>query len=603
MEGASAADSAICEVVIGQDVRSSSGVRTRNLFHSYYVRRTLSVLLLIGLDLLAIYVAVLAAPGVWSRFGVDVETPQWYEVRWAAVIVVVVMAILHMYSMRAERSRLVHYARADLAILFVLGVVMLVTWNTITAQSAVYIWATFVVISGVLRWLYNLSLRLVFGHTIPHRPVIVVGRPDHAARLARLFATAPPAADLRIAGVVTRRREHARERAALSSDAAAAPAAAATTTCLTPGPVGDAAEPDADHDIRSLGTLDDLEAVILRTRPMEMVVSDPDLVRDRMPQVIDLCRRHKLTLRMAAPDLEFEPGTKFRYSNSGYVVLGRIVEVVSGMEYEDFLGTELFRPAGMSDAGCDYEEGLAAGDVAVGYHYTGEDYVPVPRWDSSWAAGAGAVCASAVDLYSWSRALARGRILSDRSRDLLFGPTPQSRNAYGMGWYLRPNDCRARTYHGGYVFGFRSDFTRYPGEEADIIVLSNVDQAPTRRMAEDLAAILFGIPYDPPEFRVPASLPSSGLKNFEGVYDTSEIFGDGASMQVWTEGPRIWYRGNTVYDSLGLPMHIYPLEGGGFFDKTGDVKYEFIPGPDGAAEAVVVSDAYESYRFPRIPSR
>ncbi|HOX13459.1 MAG TPA: serine hydrolase domain-containing protein [Spirochaetia bacterium] len=310
-----------------------------------------------------------------------------------------------------------------------------------------------------------------------------------------------------------------------------------------------------------------------------------------------------LLASIAAPDLEFEPGTKFRYSNSGYVVLGRIVEVVSGMEYEDFLGTELFRPAGMSDAGCDYEEGLAAGDVAVGYHYTGEDYVPVPRWDSSWAAGAGAVCASAVDLYSWSRALARGRILSDRSRDLLFGPTPQSRNAYGMGWYLRPNDCRARTYHGGYVFGFRSDFTRYPGEEADIIVLSNVDQAPTRRMAEDLAAILFGIPYDPPEFRVPASLPSSGLKNFEGVYDTSEIFGDGASMQVWTEGPRIWYRGNTVYDSLGLPMHIYPLEGGGFFDKTGDVKYEFIPGPDGAAEAVVVSDAYESYRFPRIPSR
>ncbi len=310
-----------------------------------------------------------------------------------------------------------------------------------------------------------------------------------------------------------------------------------------------------------------------------------------------------LLASIAAGDLEFEPGTKFRYSNSGYVVLGRVVEAASGMTYSEFLRTELFRPAGMSDACCDYEAGLAVGDVSVGYHFTGEDYVPVPPWDSSWAAGAGAVCASAVDLYSWSRALARGGILDDRSRDLLFGPTPQSRNAYGMGWYLRPKDGRARTYHGGYVFGFRTDFTRYPGEAVDVIVLSNIDQAPARRMSEDLAAILLGIPYEPPKLRVPAPAESSGYGNLTGVYDTSEIFGDGASMQVWAEGTRIWYRGNTVYDSLGLPMHIYPLAEGGFFDKTGDVKYEFVLGRDGTAEAVVVSDAYESYRFPRIPSR
>ncbi|MCK7480971.1 MAG: beta-lactamase family protein [Candidatus Moduliflexus flocculans] len=216
------------------------------------------------------------------------------------------------------------------------------------------------------------------------------------------------------------------------------------------------------------------------------------------------------------PALEFEPGTKFRYSNSGFVVLGRLVEAVSGMDYSDFLETELFRAAGMSAAGCDYEAGIGTDGFAVGYHYTGESYVPVPRWDSTWAAGAGAIYASAADLYSWSRALARGRILGDRSQALLFGPTPQSRNAYGMGWYLRPNKDRARTYHGGYIFGFRSDFTRYPDETVDIIVLSNVDQAPTRRMAEDLAAILFGTPYEPPVPRVPAPRMPRPTGNLKG---------------------------------------------------------------------------------------
>jgi exopolysaccharide biosynthesis polyprenyl glycosylphosphotransferase len=321
VEVASAANTAICEVVISQDVRASSGVRTGLLFHSYYLRRTLSVLFMICLDVFSVYAAVVVAPHVWAWFGVSVETPQWYEVGWAALIVVGVMAVLRMYSMRAERSRFVHYARADIGILFVLGLVMLVTYNTITAQSATYIWVTFIIISGLLRWLYNVTLRLVFGHTTPHRPVVVVGRPDHAARLAQVFATAPPAKDLRITGVVVRRRDKDREkeRAAAARDVSRAEAAA-----------GDGADPRPS--VRSLGTLDDLESVVLRTRPMELVLSDPDLVRDRMPQIIDLCRRHRLTLRMAAPDLEFDGNAVSYVPGFGMPVF--VVRTSAGRRYE-----------------------------------------------------------------------------------------------------------------------------------------------------------------------------------------------------------------------------------------------------------------------------
>ena len=300
-----------------------------------------------------------------------------------------------------------------------------------------------------------------------------------------------------------------------------------------------------------------------------------------------------------AEALEFEPGSKFRYSNSGYAVLTKVIETASGETYAEYVEKNLFRAAGMSASGCGYEAGFGTDGFATGYHFTGESYVPVPSWDSSWAAGAGTVYASAADLYAWSRALSRGRILGAASLDLLFGPTEQSRSAYGMGWYLRANQGKRRTYHGGYIFGFRSDFTRYPDEEIDIIVLSNVDQAPTRRIAEDLAAILFGTPYELPVPRVPAARDTSAYKTYEGVYDTSEIFGEGADMRVQTDGSRLWYQSNTVYDSLGLPIYIYPDSSGGFFDKTGDVLYEFLPGKGGYAEALVASDPYEGYRFPR----
>jgi exopolysaccharide biosynthesis polyprenyl glycosylphosphotransferase len=251
------------------------------------------------------------APRLWSIIGIAVETPKLSETAWAMAIVVGVNAVLRMYSLRAERSRLMHFARADLAILLALGVVMLFTWNTITAQSAVYIWAAFVLVSGLARWLYNVALRLTFGHTTPRRPVFVVGRPDHAARLAQLFATAPSATDLRIAGVVG--RPAGEEAGDGSASADAVPAAAGLS-------------------VRSLGTLDDLEAVVSRTRPMEIVLSDPELVRDRMPQIVDLCRRHRLTLRMAAPELEFDGAAVSYVPGFGMPVF--VVRTSPGRRYE-----------------------------------------------------------------------------------------------------------------------------------------------------------------------------------------------------------------------------------------------------------------------------
>ncbi|HOX31605.1 MAG TPA: serine hydrolase domain-containing protein [Spirochaetales bacterium] len=297
---------------------------------------------------------------------------------------------------------------------------------------------------------------------------------------------------------------------------------------------------------------------------------------------------------------DFEPGQKFAYSNSGYVLCAKIIERASGRAYADYVEERILRPAGMSGSGLRYESLAALGGKAVGYHFTGEGYVPTPPWHSSKAAGAGAVCSSAEDLLAWSRSLLSGKVIGPASLAAMLEPTALSRKSYGMGWYRRPFLGRDRIYHGGYLFGFRSDLSIYPAEGLTIVLLSNVDTAPTRLMAEDLARIVFGEPWQAPSFKAATSIDASAYPRYAGTYDTSEVFGPGATMSVYAEGEALWYRSNTLYDSLALPIHIYPESPSSFFDKTGTARYEFIAGGDGKAEAIRISDGEDSFAFKRI---
>jgi len=324
VSGTPATDSAICEVVVAHDVRARRAILSRRLLHRYYVRRSISIALLVAIDVAAVVAAVELAPLLWGLVGVAVETPTMAEMLWAALIVIGVQALTRMYSLREERARLVPFLRANLAILLVIGLVMLLTYNSITSQSAVYIWVFFVLFSGVGRWLYNSLLKGVYGHIVPRRPVVVIGRPDHAERLAELFARYPAADALRIDGIVEGMRE---ESPPADGDAVAAQAAA-------PRSRASLAETDGrtTRALRCLGDLDSLEDVVERWRPMEIVVSDPELVRERMFQLMDLCRRQRLTLRMAAPGLQFDGASVSFVPGFGMPVF--LVRTTIGRPYE-----------------------------------------------------------------------------------------------------------------------------------------------------------------------------------------------------------------------------------------------------------------------------
>ncbi|HBY62566.1 MAG TPA: penicillin-binding protein [Solibacterales bacterium] len=188
--------------------------------------------------------------------------------------------------------------------------------------------------------------------------------------------------------------------------------------------------------------------------------------------------------------LRFDPGTKWEYSNSGYGLLGLIVESVSGMRYAEFLRKHVFDPLGMNDSG---EEPLV--DLlphrAAGYSRLNDQYRNATYVHMSWPLGAGSLYSTLEDLLKWDRALDTAVLLSEESRRKMFTPVLSD---YGYGWGVREAGGRRIQSHSGGINGFSTHLARYPGDRTLIVVLSNVENAQAGRVAADLARIVFEAP-------------------------------------------------------------------------------------------------------------
>ena len=217
--------------------------------------------------------------------------------------------------------------------------------------------------------------------------------------------------------------------------------------------------------------------------------------RPDLPQVVQApIALDDLIATFSNQPLQFAPGQQYQYSSSGYVVLTKIIEIVTGRSYADYLESELLAPAGLVNSGYDY----LAPDLtnpAVGYQLTPGGPRPAILTDSSWPTGAGALYSTLEDLYRWDRALYTDAILSEASREAMFTPWADTGQGadYGYGWDIGNTAGRPSIVHGGGIFGFASFMARFPQDDAVIIVLSNGIQMPPRHVAESLAQILFSV--------------------------------------------------------------------------------------------------------------
>ncbi|HLI16799.1 MAG TPA: serine hydrolase domain-containing protein [Rhodanobacteraceae bacterium] len=183
-------------------------------------------------------------------------------------------------------------------------------------------------------------------------------------------------------------------------------------------------------------------------------------------------------LRMIAAQhtLYFPPGSAHRYSNGGYVLLGLIVQRVSGMDLADFMEQRIFQPLGMDHTLMyEHHRGPKPAHRAYGYSKIDGKWTRTDQDITSATRGDGGIYSSIDDLAKWDAALYTDKLLSKASRDLMFhahDPTDDPDTDYGYGWRLSGDTA----WHSGESIGFRNVIIRWPKQHLTVIVLSNRNQ-------------------------------------------------------------------------------------------------------------------------------
>lgn len=206
--------------------------------------------------------------------------------------------------------------------------------------------------------------------------------------------------------------------------------------------------------------------------------------------------------KFASGELEFEPGSKYSYNNSGYFLLGAIVEKVTGKSYETALKERIFEPLGMTNTGYDNHAPILQ-KRAAGYQKTPDGYINAAYLDMSLPYAAGSMYSTVEDLYKWDQGLYENRILSADSKTKMFTP---GLSGYGYGFIIadRPigkTDQKTRVImHGGGINGFNSLLTRLVDKQQTIILLDNVGLGRLHgNITDSIISILNGQPFDAPK--------------------------------------------------------------------------------------------------------
>lgn len=323
-----------------------------------------------------------------------------------------------------------------------------------------------------------------------------------------------------------------------------------------------------------------LENLLTHTSGLHNYTDDTSFMKGDLRKSYDVAG---LTTRFAAYAPDFEPGTDWKYSNTGYYLLGRVIEKVTGQPYEKAVRARIFTPLGMSHSGFDFTH-LSDADKTEPYILlTATGHVPATIVDSTIAYSAGALYSTVGDLYKWERSIYTGKILSPASWTTVFTPY---RHNYGYGWDIDTLYGRTSISHGGSIPGYQSYILRIPADELVVIVLDNSSK-PQEALAHSLAALVLGQPYVVPGTAVEMTVPEATLKQYVGVYELAPTF----SITVTLEGGGLKAQatGQRAFD-------LYPEKENLFFLKVVPAKVEFTKDNTGAVDGLIL---YQNGQQPR----
>ncbi len=266
--------------------------------------------------------------------------------------------------------------------------------------------------------------------------------------------------------------------------------------------------------------------------------------------------------RVTGMPLEFKPGAQFKYSNTGYTLLGLIIERASGQDYASFMEKAVFGPLGMKDTGY-HNQMTVLPRFAAGYAQGPKGLRPAGHIDMSIPHAAGALYSTTLDLLKWDTALREGKLTGAASYKKYF--TPEKAD-YAYGWIARKQDGTEIQMHGGGIEGFATMIIRVPAEKLVVVALGNTQEAQSGKLANDLVLLALGKEVPKPVVRKEIHVPAEVLSRYVGVYQLAPSF----AMTVTLEN------GQLMTQATNQPKFpVFPESETKFFPKVIDATITF----------------------------
>lgn len=278
--------------------------------------------------------------------------------------------------------------------------------------------------------------------------------------------------------------------------------------------------------------------------------------------------------------MDFAPGERFLYNNSGYILLGYIIEKVSGQTYLQYVAEQLFKPADMVNS-LYGNDNIVLKNRAYGYQPSSSGYANADFISMSLPYAAGSLMSTVEDLFKWNQALQNGKLLKKETLELAFTPgklndgTPMT---FGYGWEMGDLQGSPAIAHGGGIHGFISYASWLPQENVVVILLQNSTGSAPEDLAHQMAAITIGKPFNFKEIPVAEDI----LQNYSGVFEAS----NDVKRAIFVEDGKLFSQ-----RTGGNQFQIIPFAKDKFFFENSLTQIEFKRNEQGKVVAAVFKTA------------
>lgn len=275
--------------------------------------------------------------------------------------------------------------------------------------------------------------------------------------------------------------------------------------------------------------------------------------------------------------LEFEPGERFAYNNSGYHLLGLLIEQVAEMSYEQFIQQHIFQPLGMNHSYYMHNETIIP-NRASGYSKTKQGYQQAEYLNMWIPYAAGSLGSTVEDLARWDAGMREERLLDKATQERMYTPTilsDGSTEPYGFGVGISEYGDRRLIQHGGGIPGFHTFISRFVDKQVMIAILANTGETDVEKITRGIARHLFSLPAIT---RTPITLDVATLDKAVGTYAVEHNF----AVTVEREGEQLLLQSPFNENLLPLTSTTY------YFSKDQEVEIHFSEERDGTFHALAM---------------